>query len=179
MVQFLLLIFFSWISSIFVGFFKSSRFLCHSVQWLGRDEPVLRLQLCAHFPCWQAGASRCFITDLRLTTYTAILFLILFYIFLPPSPLRTSFTSQSPSTAYPCSQHINLPSLLLYHSAVLSTCHCSLSSSSVFCIDFFFQLLFLLLLLSFRTIYILILHLQFLPPLHTPHFPLHHIYIFF
>ena len=31
MVQFLLLIFFSWISSIFVGFFKSSRFLCHSV----------------------------------------------------------------------------------------------------------------------------------------------------
>ena len=31
MVQFLSIIFFSWISSIFVGFFKSSRFLCHSV----------------------------------------------------------------------------------------------------------------------------------------------------
>ena len=32
MVQFLSINFFSWISSIFVGFFKSSRFLCHSVQ---------------------------------------------------------------------------------------------------------------------------------------------------
>ena len=32
MVQFLSIIFFSWISSIFVGFFKSSRFfVCHSV----------------------------------------------------------------------------------------------------------------------------------------------------
>ena len=31
MVQFLSIIFFSWISSIFVGFFKSSVFLCHSV----------------------------------------------------------------------------------------------------------------------------------------------------
>ena len=29
--QFLSINFFSWISSIFVGFFKSSRFLCHSV----------------------------------------------------------------------------------------------------------------------------------------------------
>ena len=31
MVQFLSIIFFSWISSIFVGFFKSSLFLCHPV----------------------------------------------------------------------------------------------------------------------------------------------------
>ena len=31
MVQFLSIIFFFWISSIFVGFFKSSVFLCHSV----------------------------------------------------------------------------------------------------------------------------------------------------
>ena len=31
MVQFLSLNFFSWISSIFVGFFKTSCFLCHSV----------------------------------------------------------------------------------------------------------------------------------------------------
>ena len=31
MVQFLSIIFFSWISSIFVGVFKSSRFLCHPV----------------------------------------------------------------------------------------------------------------------------------------------------
>ena len=31
MVQFLSIIFFSWISSIFVGFFKSSFFLCHPV----------------------------------------------------------------------------------------------------------------------------------------------------
>ena len=31
MVQFLSIHFFPWISSIFVGFFKSSRFLCHSV----------------------------------------------------------------------------------------------------------------------------------------------------
>ena len=31
MVQFLSIIFFSWISSIFVGFFKSSIFLCHPV----------------------------------------------------------------------------------------------------------------------------------------------------
>ena len=31
MVQFLSINFFSWISSIFVGFFKSSRFLCHPV----------------------------------------------------------------------------------------------------------------------------------------------------
>ena len=31
MVQFLSINFFSWISSIFVGFFNSSRFLCHSV----------------------------------------------------------------------------------------------------------------------------------------------------
>ena len=31
MVQFLSIIFFSWISSIFVGFFKSSCFLCHPV----------------------------------------------------------------------------------------------------------------------------------------------------
>ena len=34
MVQFLSIIFFSWISSIFVGFFKSSRFLCHSVPFI-------------------------------------------------------------------------------------------------------------------------------------------------
>ena len=33
MVQFLSIIFFSWISSIFVRFFKSSRFLCHSVSF--------------------------------------------------------------------------------------------------------------------------------------------------
>ena len=32
MVQFLSINFFSWSSSIFVGFFKSSRFLCHHVQ---------------------------------------------------------------------------------------------------------------------------------------------------
>jgi hypothetical protein len=33
MIQFLSIIFFSWISSIFVGFFfKSSRFLCHPLQ---------------------------------------------------------------------------------------------------------------------------------------------------
>ena len=32
MVQFLSIKFFSWISSIFVGFFKSSRFLCHPVE---------------------------------------------------------------------------------------------------------------------------------------------------
>ena len=31
MIQFLSINFFSWISSIFVGYFKSSRFLCHSV----------------------------------------------------------------------------------------------------------------------------------------------------
>ena len=32
MVQFLSIIFFPWISSVFVGVFKSSRFLCHSVR---------------------------------------------------------------------------------------------------------------------------------------------------
>ena len=96
------------------------------IQWLGRDEPVLLLQIGAHFPCWQAGlrSGSLPICDWRLSQPSYFSFFS--YIFLTPSPLRTSFTSQSPSAPYPCSQHINLPSLLLSHSVVLSTCHCSL-----------------------------------------------------
>jgi len=96
------------------------------IQWLGRDEPVLRLQIGAQFPCWRAGlrAGSLPICDWRLSQ--PFYFSFFFYTFLHPSPLRTSFTSQSPSAPYPCSQHINLPSLLLSHSAVLSTCHCTL-----------------------------------------------------
>jgi hypothetical protein len=107
-----------------------------SVGWTGRkyndcdetrrDEPVLLLQLGAQFPCWQAGfrAGSLPICDWRLSQPSY--FSYFSYIFLTPSPLRTSFTSQSPSAPYPCSQHINLPSLLLSHFAVISTCHCSL-----------------------------------------------------
>ena len=42
MVQFLSINFFSWISSIFVGFFKSSRFLCHPV-------PMVFYKFCNNF----------------------------------------------------------------------------------------------------------------------------------
>jgi len=42
MVQFLSIIFFSWISSIFVGVFKSSRFLCHSVSNEGKSRATAK-----------------------------------------------------------------------------------------------------------------------------------------
>ena len=48
MVQFLSINFFSWISSIFVGFFKSSRFLCHSVY---QSSPTSSLVLRVYQTC--------------------------------------------------------------------------------------------------------------------------------
>ena len=143
--------------------------------------PVLLLQLGTHTHTHTvskltSSASRRFITDMRLTTFTATLFLILLL-----HPLTSCSSShfiyfQSPSAPYPCSlstlifphfSYLILPSSP--HAIVLS------SSSCVFSIDFCFQLLLLLQLLSLRTIYILILHLLFLPLLHTSHFPLSHI----
>lgn len=128
---------------------------------------------CAQFPCCHPGPSAGSLPICDGRHSQPSYFSFFFHIFLPS--LRTSFTSHSLSSPYPCSQHINLLSLLLSHPTFLSTCHCFPSSSSVLSIDFYFQLLLLLLLLSFGTIYIPILHLLFVPLLHTSHFPLNHI----
>ena len=69
-------------------------------------------------------ASSLLINDWRLSQPPSLSFL--FYIFLPPSPPCTSFTSQSPSTPYPSSQNIKLLFLLQSPFSCLSVCHCSL-----------------------------------------------------
>ena len=95
----------------------------HSDCWLLRATAVPAAWLARR--C-RAGlrASSLLINDWRLSQPPSLSFL--FYIFLPPSPPCTSFTSQSPSAPYPSSQNIKLLFLLQSPFSCLSVCHCSL-----------------------------------------------------
>ena len=73
MVQFMSIIFFSWISSIFVGFFKSSRFFCVTLYfWAHKESFVLQICLYASIVLSELVRDVCAITLRRHVTGSSV-----------------------------------------------------------------------------------------------------------